>query len=483
MLLRPLPVARPAELVLIEDHHLGPHGNFGSFLQFQDLSAALPDVPLAASTHRTLPLAELNQRPLRTGAFVTPGFFSLLGLRAQLGELRLEGDEPVVVLSHALWREAFQGDPGILGRSLRIQDQHCRVVGIAPREFTGLEVGTAEELWLPLGSYPRFETDPKLKGALGERGFSLLTVQGRLSPARAATFPADLAAVARRLGQEHPESDGQAQWRVQPLDAARRRVLNELLPDRGLAFGASFLGLLLTAVGAASLMAARAARRQPELLLRGALGGDRWQLARPLLAEALVLAALALPLAVGTGWLLGEGLLALPGNTQLEAAPLHIDLGGAVLPAAAGLTLLVLGVSVLLPLRHSLRLDLASALRQGSRQAGSAGRSGPFVILQVALALSLLAASSVALGALRKGAQVGYPLAHRAFLQLNPKLATEAVDPTLPQRLLARARALPGVESAALGAATPLDSLEILIRLPDGQGGMRPLALAFVGPG
>src|ERR1035437_1615911 len=101
VLLRPLPVSRPQELVTIKDVHLFPNGNFGSFLQFQELSQAIPDVPMAASTTRTLAVTDLSVSPLRTVSFVTPGFFTTLGLHAQLGQLPLAGDEPTVVLSHA----------------------------------------------------------------------------------------------------------------------------------------------------------------------------------------------------------------------------------------------------------------------------------------------------------------------------------------------------------------------------------------------
>lgn len=482
VLLRPLSVSRPQELVTIKDVHLFPNGNFGSFLQFQELSQAIPDVPMAASTTRTLAVAELPVRPLRTARFVTPGFFTALGLHAQLGQLQLEGEEPTAVLSHAFWMEAFQGDPGILGRSLLFQNQLCRVVGVGPRAFTGLQFGLTDDVWFPMASYPRFEGDPASREqALTSRSFSLVDVLARLKPERAESFKKDLEAVAHRFAQTYPNTDGKLQWRAVPTEADRNQYLDDVLPDRSLIFGASLLGLLLTAVGAASLMGARSERRRQELLLRGALGADGWELARPLLAETTVLAAIALPLAVSVGWLLGEHLLALPQNAYVEPVPLHTDLGGSVLFMAVGLLLLVLGTSVIAPVVQCLRLDLVSALRQGTAQAGRAGRGHLLVSLQVGLSLALLAATSVAFDALRKGAQVGYSLSHKAILQVNTHMAGEAEDKGLPDRLLARAKALPGIESAALGAAVPMDAMISTFVVRDQLGEEHRFPGSFVG--
>ena len=482
VLLRPLPVSRPQELVTIKDVHISPNGNFGSFLQFQELSQAIPDVPMAASATRTMAVSDLPVHPLRTALFVTPGFFKALGLHAQLGQLQLEGEEPTAVLSHAFWMEAFQGDPGILGRSLLIQNQQCRVVGVGPRAFTGLQFGLTDDVWFPLASYPRFEGDPASREqALTRRSFSLVDVLARLKPERAESFKKDLEAVAHRFAQTYPDTDGKLQWRAVPIEADRKQYLDDVLPDRSLIFGASFLGLLLTAVGATSLMGARSERRRQELLLRGALGADGWELARPLLAETVVLAAIALPLAVGAGWLLGEHLLALPQNAYVEPIPLHTDLGGPVLFVAVGLLFLVLGTSVIAPVVQCLRLDLASSLRQGTAQAGRPGRGHLLVSLQVALSLALLAATSVAFGALRKGAQVGYSLSHKALLQVNTRMARGTEDKGLPDRLLARAKTLPGIESAALGAAVPLDAMAISFVVKDEQGEERRFPASFVG--
>lgn len=482
LLLRPLPVPRPSEIHALENANARPGASFGSYLQFKDVQAALPDIPMTALEGRDLILHDLKQRPLRLGQFASPEFFPMLGLKAHLGDVSLKGSDPTVVISYALWKEVFQGSPRILGSLMRVQDQTLTIVGVAPKGFSGLYLGAPADLWIPLACLPRFEADPESREQMfTQRNLDMFLVYARIPQKRQASFQGDLKAIHARLSAIHPE-DKNDSWKSTPLNDIRKNLAKDFLPDQAFVFGATLLGLLLTSVGAASLMMARSERKGREWLLRGALGADKWALARPLIAESLILTLMALPLALVTGYFLGEHLLSLPQNTHMEAAPLHMDLGGWVVPTALLLLLGVMGISVLIPLRRCLRMDLATALRLDSVQGGQSQRRHWLISLQVALSLTLLAASSVALTALHKGAQVGYDLKHKAYIQFAPRLAGQAVDQGLPNRMLEEARRLPGVRSVALGAAAPLDAMEIKFTLTTQEGRDQNYPVSFVGP-
>ena len=226
------------------------------------------------------------------------------------------------------------------------------------------------------------------------------------------------------------------------------------------------------------LFAARVSRREKEFATRFALGASGSALARPLLLEAFLLALMAAPVALATGLALARRFMLKPGQAASDAIVLPA-LDARILALGLGLSLMALLLAALVPLFKTRRLDPSRILAPQRSHADTPAGSGVFVMAQVALSLALLAASSVALGAFRGAARMGYPTAHRAFMQVEV-----ANDPGLPERLLARLRAMPEVASVARSAAAPLGNMRVMFGLRGGdRTQMEHFPAAMVGSG
>ena len=491
VLFRPLPVVRPDRLVNLVVQMKGDAKAGGrlSYPQFEDVKAsATPFQQMAASSGERVLLLEGGEGSHRALGLVDQDWFATLGLRPALGRFfsadeALRG-EPVAVLSDALWRDLYHRDPGVLGRSLNLNGRSVLVIGVAPRSFEGLSIGSAQELWMPLASRPALlptEAGEDPREFLQNRVYGMFGVVGRLRDgASLSQAQAALDVAAQAMAQAHPNTDRGVMIRLVDLRKGRDELLDEFLPQRPLLFGASTLALLLAVVGAAGLFSARAEKGRRNLLLRGALGASGWALSRPLLLEAILVALLAFPLAVIVGLTLARYFMAMPGNTYLEQRLLP-TLDPVLLLTALGLSLATLLAAALGPVLATRRLDLGQALKAQTEQGGRRGGGRVFVVAQVALSLCLVATASMALAALRKAAVVGYPVEKRAILWVDPGVVPRK---GLAQRLLTRVRGLPGVRHAALGAAAPLEPLNIVFALRGGeQEDPRRFPAAFVGPG
>ncbi len=490
VLFRPLPVPRPDRLVkvVVLSKGSGEAGSFLSHPRFEEVKASVPSFQqMAASLPERVKFLDEGLASQRTVGFVDPEWFTTLGIRPSLGRFfsrdEAQRGEPLAVLGEALWRDLYRRDPGVVGRSLNLNGRSVRVVGIAPPSFEGLDIESAQELWMPMASRSALipaEAGEDPKAFLNDPEMYRFDVVGRLrDDATPAQAQAALDVVARTtIFTPRESSDLGFRLRLQDLHHGRDRMLDEFLPQRPLLFGATSLALLLAIVGAAGLISARTEKRRREMLLRGALGATGWTLARPLLLEALLVALLTFPLAVIIGMTLARHFMGMPGNSPLEQRLLPMP-DPVLLLTALGLCLVTLLGAALGPVLAIRRLDLAQGLRQQSTQGGHHSSGGLFVVAQVALSLALLTAASVALAGLRKAGAVGYPVLNRAILRVDPGVLPQ---PGLAQRLLARVQGLPGVQHAALGARAPLDLLPIPFHLK-GESEDYYFPAAIVGPG
>src|SRR5436190_2532986 len=212
-LFRPLPIADQDRVVrlYVSDSADNPQFSNGSYPQYEDLARAKPGVSdVAAFTEVPVHASPGIGAPERVaGALATGGFFPLLGMHPALGRFigpaddRGPGDAPVVVLSEHYWRTHFDSAPDVLGRTLNVNRTPFTVIGVAPAGYTGLDLSSAVELWLPMSmsavANPNLFTDLRIQ----DRGFSWLDFVARIAPGRSReSFEAELHAFSQRMSRE-----------------------------------------------------------------------------------------------------------------------------------------------------------------------------------------------------------------------------------------------------------------------------------------
>ncbi len=480
-LLRSPPVAEPDRLVMVyttcRDGDPRCSSSYPDFLDYRAGSEALAD--LAAYSWVPVSVGGEDAEPaLGAGQVVSGNYFSTLGVRAVAGRLLSPSDEAapgVAVLSHRLWTSAFGRDPAVVGREVRVNGSPFTVVGVAPRDFHGLDLGGRPELWVPIAAGPALGeaagsvASAEAVGSRGNRWIAALV--GRLAPgATPERARAELLATSAGLQEADPDARGGRSITVDPvgryvLPVADAGGLTRLIWTL---FGIVGLVLLLTCANLANLLLARATSRRRELRLRVALGAPGRRLAAQLLAEPLLLALLggAAGLVVAAGMLDLAAGVELPG--RIPVADLEPRLGAPVLLFGLACCLVTALLCGLAPALAARRTDALASLRTG-RQAGERGGTRlrrALVSFQVALCLVLLVGSGLFLGSLRRALEhdPGFAADGVALARLNPSLNGYSEEAALD--LVIRVRealaSLPG--AGAVGAGTVI---------PMGPGGFR----------
>lgn len=389
------------------------------------------------------------------GEMAGDGYFELLGIRPAVGrtfrpdENRPPGEARVVLLGNDLWQRRFGGDPGVVGRTVRLNEQPYTVVGVLPAGFRGLT--DEAEVWLPAG----------IAGAtLGAhhvemRRYRWLFAVARLAPGVSVErAQQEVDTILARLAQEYPEDNKGYSMRLTPLIDA---WVGDLRPQLLVALGAAAFVLLIACTNVANLLLARAAGRQKEMSVRSALGAGRGRLVRQLLAESVVLSllgcALGLLLAYWTmGFLARSGAIALRSFVDVR-----VDL--LVAGVTVALALLCGAFFGLAPAFLATRLDLQAGLKEGALATTSApGRrrfQAALVIVEVGLALALLAGAGLMIKGFRQFVRTDLGLRPEGVLTMQLDLSGERYQGSDDYRAFARQlherlTAIPGVESAGL---------------------------------
>jgi predicted permease len=504
VLLRPLPVPQPDQLVLMTDGNTGgrwrwdevtePRLDLYTYPLYQRLRAdPLFDGVVAEDSSYTPALvvesgsADGRADARATGRLVSANYFSALRVPAWRGRTFLPEDEtapganPVLVLSHAYWQRRFGGSPEVVGAHLTVNGTAYTVVGVAPAGFSGTEIASGVDFWAPLTMQAALTRDRSLLGPpTGPRDLRWLLVVGRL---KAGVSLAAAEASANRILQAFLDADPALAKVVlarQPIRIAldpgvmgfNRLGQSFREPLLTLMAGVGLL-LLIVCLNLSHLLLARAIGRQREMGIRAALGASRARLVRQLLAEGLLLAALgAAAAALATRWL-SDGLIALASVRNLEV--------GQSPRVVAFTALLALGTAVLIGMVPALqtsrrRGDLQLAMREGSRAiAGAGGRrvvSRLLLASQVAFSLVLLVGAGLMAGTLGKlrGVDKGFDEANVLLVDLNLRLTGLGKQQLVPleDELLRRVAALPGVRFASLSQGA---------RLPGGGRHIEPIFL------
>ena len=282
------------ETVLSSGEYVGC--SYPDFRDYRDSSRSLAGV--IAFDQEPLSFGDENQAERVWAELVSGNFFDVLGVRPAAGRFfRTEeqeeapGKHPVAVISARFWRRHFHADPQIVGKTIRVNRQELTVIGVAPTEFSGTEVGLSLDLWVPLAMAP-----PLLSEApnwFENRNNRRLHVFARLK--QGVSLPearTEIQTIARRLAQSYPRSNEGIGATLVPIDQASYGVqagIGKLLKTL---LGAGAVLLLIVCANVANLMLVRATTRQKEFSIRLALGATRRRVIGQLLLESLLLAGL-----------------------------------------------------------------------------------------------------------------------------------------------------------------------------------------------
>ena len=387
---RGLPIDRPEDVLVLStrDDEANEAGlSYADFIDVRRNSRSFEGVGAYSPT--TVNVADRFDAPERlTGSYVAAGTFRALGVDPAIGrEFRpadeVEGAPIVVVLGHAVWQSRYDGDPDVVGRSLRIDGAAATIVGVMP---AGFRFPGQADAWMPLRAGSA--------GAAGSRTARTLAVFARLrSGVRAEEARQELALLARDLQSRHPAANRGIGFTTIPInDRFNGRVTDPVW----LAFlTAGVLVLIVSCANVANLQLARLAVRSREVALRLAMGATRLRVMRQVLLEALLLAVLGglagLVLAVAAVQLLAWSV---PASTPLPYwIAFTVDARVlAALVVTCGASVLFFGMA---PVLRSRAIGVNELLKDGGRGT-TAGRrprrlSAALMVLQIALTLVLLA--------------------------------------------------------------------------------------------
>lgn len=472
VLWEPLPYPEPERLAFVWESF--PPGGYeqltvsgADFLDFDTGVDAFESLAAFAFTGHTVTGMAV---PLDLeGLAVTSSFFPLLGLEPATGRVFGTADdtssEAVVILGYRLWQESFGGAPGVVGRVLTLSGEPYEIVGVMPAGFRGPPPFTlGGQTYSPDGA-TQLLVPLRRSDLATDRQRRNYFVVGRLAPGVSPeTASEELAVVAEHLSATYPDLNppGLSAYAtgVEAQAAARSR------PTLLVFIGAAALMLIIACANVASLLLARTMARGREMAVRASLGASRGRLVRQLLLESLLLAFMAG--IVGT-LLAALGLRLLPA-LALDWIP-RLDEVRLDLPIFAFTFFLatVVGATFgLAPALQGSRAGLTEGLQEGGR-GGATGRSrlrlqGAFVVLQLALALTLLAGAGLVGKSLWRLQQIDPGFDPVGQVTIEASLPAFRYDDaaslrTSTREILERLRALPEVESAGAANSLPLAGL------------------------
>ncbi len=480
LMLRPLPVSRPKELVTFEvdfnDGYRQYNIGYSDFLAIRALRGVVHDASVT-SWAESFDVKSPNGDALAGGgpariSVVSGNYFQLLGIPAQRGRVFAADDDgddagghPLVVISDGYWERAFGRDPAILGRSVRVNGTVLNVIGVAPSRFTGDWVGWQTDMWVPTSMiatmHPESETRP--------RGRYQYKILARLEPAVSVAGAQSAADVLypRLIANPQDGSGISANARLVVRPAATGYSPQRDAFARPLAVLMAIVAvvLLIACANLANLQLARAVAREREIALRVALGADWGRVVRQLMTESLILALLggACGLIVAEAGMRILQRLAVAGprtGIATGSNPLTVDLAlrldSRALIFTLGLCLLATVIFGLTPAFRGFRPSLLPALGIGAARTtdGKQMVRSIFVVAQVALSVLLVVSTGLFVRTLRnlETESLGFDRSHLLLIWALPGHTRQSNENILRmwERLAARLGALNGVTSAAV---------------------------------
>jgi predicted permease len=489
VVLKPLPVNKPEELVLFNESpsegtrtsdgdiqagrwDIFSYATYRYFREhdrsFQELSAFRSGESRLSVRRADAQSGEAAQRA--SGHLVSGNYFTVLGVNAMQGRVLTNEDDsaaaqPAAVISNAYWKQKLNGDAHIVGKNMLLNGTAFTIVGIMPPDFFGTRVRRSPDYWLPLVFQPQIELR---KSSLEDKNVYWLNLVGRLK--RGIQMEQAQAGVNMELQQFLTEQSG-SQLNDEQRLAIQSTYVSLASGARGLS-GLRFfysqalrmlmvivvLVLLIACANVGNLLLSRAAARQAEISLRQALGASRGRLVRQLLTESLLLAVIG----GVAGIILAQWGVSVLVSRLAATSPLDVKPDASVLLFTLGISLVSGVLFGIAPALRATKADLTSALKEKSTQ----GRKGRFnlgsalVVAQVAVSLVLLVGAGLFARSLIKLQQedLGFNRDNVLLASVDTRLAgyKPAELSAVYRQLYDRLNTLPNVQSATLASYSPM---------------------------
>jgi predicted permease len=475
-LLRPLAVTQPEQIAALAAEQKGGSPflyqfSYPDFLDFRSQAAPVADL---FGYMPVLPGLSADGRADQIlAAYVTGNYFTALNVQPALGRLILPSEEnqpgkaPVLVLGYSYWQKRFRGDPGVIGKQVRLNGKPAIIVGVVPKQFIGTMSLVELDGYLPLSSGGFLEQAPG--DVMRARDSRVMRVMARLKPGVSfAQAQSSLSVIADRLAKQYSATDKNVTVRVYREQLARPQpqANNMIAVIAGFFLVLAALVLLLACMNVANVLLARATVRQREMGLRAALGASRARLMRQTLTETILLGLLGGVGGVIVGNWFNPGDVSRLVNTTLPVG-LDFNFDWHVVVYTFGAAL-VSGIAVgLWPAWKSSRADIYSLLQEGGRSdTAGVGRHrfrNFLVAAQVAGSLILLVIAGLLVRSLQRAGnmQLGFDPRHVLNITVDPHQIgyDEKQQREFYRRLEARVRELPGVQSVSLAFGVPMGTL------------------------
>lgn len=475
LLLRPLPVARPGDVVTVgSTTNLEAFGvsalvsSYPDYLDLRDRSRSFSGLVAFRYISAGFASHSTDMPKLKMGMLASGNLFSAMGVMPALGrpfraeEDQVPGRDAVVVLSHAIWEQEFGSDPGVLGRRVTIDRHSFTVIGVAPVAFR-VDPYVQPDFFVPLMMAPQLVSDPKA-ASLHARDSRDLTLKGRLAPGVSqASALAEVTAIGADLARAYPDTNKNRRF------ALRSEIQNRIAespPDAMLVAMLATLALAVLFVACANvagLLTSRAPARAREMALRIAIGAGRGRLVSQLITESVIIALAGGLAGLGVGY---------AGMTLFRQIQLPTDLPIAITfqmdQRALLFSLIVAFASAVLfglsPAIQATRTDLTAIMKAGDAVAPGGRRWGRTLLVggQVAVSVVLLVVALFMYHGFSRQMATGpgYRTDHLLMMSFDTTLVryTDAQSEQFFKEVADRARAVPGVTNVALGSGVPMSN-------------------------
>ena len=463
-LLRALPNRDGDRLVYLRQSALGAGQENVAFsvpeiTDYRSASKTLAQIAEYSSMTFTL---DEKDAPVHVQAGVISGnYFDVMGLRSVAGRITNSHDDgpsaaPVMVLSHEFWMSHYGGDPGVIGRTVRINDMMSTIVGVVQR---AVHYPQRTDVFVNMVTSPHHLSATMKQG----RTHRMTEVFGRLAPnASVEQARSEISRISTNVFADHPEAYEKAAHYAIAVSPLRTAVNERASLTLWLLMGAATFVLLIACANVANLTLMRGVAREREMLVRAALGAGTWRLRRLLLAENLALALIGGAIGVVVAFAALKMLVAFAAQLTPRADEIRVD--GLVLAVSFVTAVAAAIVLSFVPRvgedKNGLAAPLAAA---GRRSTGGRGRQRlqhTLVVVQLAVCMVLLTAAGLLVRTLGKLQSVETGVDARNVLSLElPIESNEIQQPqklAMYERMRERVAALPMVQVASMGSNVPL---------------------------